>query len=272
MIVIATTAIVIGIPAVYKSVKSIFICISDDANRAYDREIDAALSNSGLRELSSYVVETTSVQVPESQVLIPTKTPSTTPNLEEGKAIAMVAARLGDLWFERPEITVAPVIAPLVDILPSDDGNLKTDTAVLIREKTKVTNHRRIMHRKRNGFTHSIVASVKLTMGTPVRDAANEKVVRKMINDLIGAHGVNIADAAIIVPIAVELVFIANDSEIVANQVRHSKRARERNYAATRGGETVKEWMWRKVFANTALQEAISGPMYGPPSVEPDVG
>jgi len=129
------------------------------------------------------------------------------------------------------------------------DGNIKNPTSIYIQDKTRVTNHRRVMYRQRNNFTKALVAQVKLSIDWRTRDPANEKVARKMIKDAMAEHGLSITDSVRTLPIAIEAVFLPNDAEIYANDWRHSRAARNRVarfYAPEdyNGNLSYIRWIW----------------------------
>jgi hypothetical protein len=137
---------------------------------------------------------------------------------------------------------------PMVGIKESD-GNIKNPTSIYIQDKTRVTNHRRVMYRQRNNFTKALVAQVKLSIDWRTRDPANEKVARKMIKDAMAEHGLSITDSVRTLPIAIEAVFLPNDAEIYANDWRHSRAARNRiaRYYAPEdynGNLSFMRWIW----------------------------
>lgn len=129
------------------------------------------------------------------------------------------------------------------------DGNIKNPTSIYIKDKTRVTNHRRVMYRQRNNFTKALVSQVKMSIDWRTRDPANEKVARKMIKDAMAEHGLSITDSVRTLPIAIEAVFLPNDAEIYANDWRHSRAARNRVarfYAPEdyNGNLSYIRWIW----------------------------
>jgi len=140
---------------------------------------------------------------------------------------------------------------PLVGIRETD-GNIKNSTSIYIQDKTRVTNHRRVMYRQRNTFTKALVAQVKLSIDWKTRDPANEKVARKMIKDAMSEHGLSITDSVRTLPIAIEAVFLPNDAEIFANDWKHSRAAADRinRYykSEDNGNLSTIRWIWNNCF------------------------
>jgi len=141
------------------------------------------------------------------------------------------------------------------------DGNIKNPTSIYIQDKTRVTNHRRVMYRQRNNFTKALVAQVKMSIDWRTRDPANEKVARKMIKDAMAEHGLSITDSVRTLPIAIEAVFLPNDAEIYANDWRHSRAARNRvaRYYAPEdynGNLSYIRWIWNNCTGyNNSMQD-----------------
>lgn len=139
------------------------------------------------------------------------------------------------------------------------DGNIKNSTSTYIQDKTRVTNHRRVMYRQRNTFTNALVSQVKLSIDWKTRDAANEKVARKMIKDAMAEHGLSITDSVRTFPIAIEAVFMPNDAEIYANEWRHSAavaRRIARYYAPEEQNLSSIRWMWNNYFGVQATEQS----------------
>jgi len=145
--------------------------------------------------------------------------------------------------------------------IKENDGNITNPTSVYIQDKTRVTNHRRVMYRQRNNFTKALVAQVKLSIDWRTRDPANEKVARKMIKDAMAEHGLSITDSVRTLPIAIEAVFLPNDAEIYANDWRHSRAARNRvaRYYAPEdynGNLSYIRWIWNNCTGyNNSMQD-----------------
>jgi len=156
------------------------------------------------------------------------------------------------------EESINSTFKPLVGIRESD-GNIKNSTSIYIQDKTRVTNHRRVMYRQRNTFTKALVAQVKLSIDWKTRDAANEKVARKMIKDAMAEHGLSITDSVRTLPIAIEAVFLPNDAEIYANDWKHSKAAADRvtRYykSEDHGNMSTIRWIWNNYF-NTENEQS----------------
>jgi len=148
---------------------------------------------------------------------------------------------------------------PLVGIRETD-GNIKNATSIYIQDKTRVTNHRRIMYRQRNNFTNALVAQVKMSLDWQNRDAANEKVARKMIKDAMAKHGLSITDSARTLPIAITAVFLPSDAEIYANDWRRSA-ATQKRINRFYNGQTLRHparWLWNKLTRNTVVPDMLT--------------
>jgi len=129
-------------------------------------------------------------------------------------------------------------------IMAGPDGTKQSGTAIYVREKTMVTNHRRVMHRQKKKAIHAMVAEIKLRLGTPVHDRANILIVRKMAKDLIDKHKVHPKDAASMLPRVVSYVFIPNDDEIIAGDILRSDRAKQRQDRLTHGKDSIWDLVW----------------------------
>jgi hypothetical protein len=253
---------------------------------------NAILSVEGIEEISTYVEETNG-QSNLSTLSTPMDTSPLKAMLENigtgtkspNSDIMDVARKICDQY---PTLGNQEAIAgnqptspnTLVGIKTSD-GNISNATSVYIRDKTRVTNHRRVMYRNRNNFTRALVAHVKLSIDWETRDAANEKVARKMIKDAMAEHGLSITDSVRTLPIAIEAVFLPNDAEIYANEWRHSRAAKKRiarYYAPEDNGNTgYIQWLWSQCNGRTSdMQDGgrlntMDQPFKTPLSLKPNV-
>lgn len=209
-----------------------------------------------IEELSTYISETqgqTDLSVAET-----TEVPdmfTTHERLQDPKGMRPEDLEFIDRFFSAlkqnsPDaVDRGPVMrTPLVGF-KEDDGNIKNPTSIYIQDKTRVTNHRRVMYRQRNNFTKALVSQVKLSIDWHTRDPANEKVARKMIKDAMAEHGLCITDSVRMLPIALNAVFLPNDAEIYANDWRHSRAYQNRiaRFNAPEdynGNLTYLRWLW----------------------------
>lgn len=223
IIITAAVALTLGASKIAKSI--IILCNHDE----FREEIDEY----GRGDL---VVEPTTCLIETNRV---TTTAAMAQHLPVCGIVANFSNQSGDGAQETSEELVASNL-----IMPGPDGNISTGVAIYQREKIKVTNHRRVLYRKRNNFMHSIVAEIKLK-GMKERTPAHELTVRHMLNDRM--EGINIADRAIILPIALELCFIPTDVEIRAADLGRSSRAKERrNRLSKKPGLTLRR-CWRAI-------------------------
>jgi hypothetical protein len=119
------------------------------------------------------------------------------------------------------------------------DGTTASSTATYVRIKTKVTNHRRVMYRRRRAALHSIVAEIKLRLFQAAPDRANLLAASKMALDLLNKHGVHPKDKAMLHPRIVAHVFIPSDDEIIASDISKCHRARQRVARMKQGNQSL---------------------------------
>jgi len=205
-----------------------------------------------IEELSTYVVETTGQR--SLGVGASPDVPHMLKTREEIQQIENLEFLKKFFAYLKPQsnqdaIVESPTSQSSTVGIKESDGNITNPTSVYIQDKTRVTNHRRVMYRQRNNFTKALVAQVKMSIDWRTRDPANEKVARKMIKDAMAEHGLSITDSVRTLPIAIEAVFLPNDAEIYANDWRHSRAARNRvaRYYAPEdynGNLSYIRWIW----------------------------
>jgi len=230
----------------------------------YQEFTNGMMAVEDIEELSTYIVETTGqrslgVEVNPEATYVPT-TPATWQHIENLEFLRKFFAQLKPPNNQDAVVNSTSSQSSTVGIRESD-GNITNPTSIYIQDKTRVTNHRRVMYRQRNNFTKALVAQVKMSIDWRTRDPANEKVARKMIKDAMAEHGLSITDSVRTLPIAIEAVFLPNDAEIYANDWRHSRAARNRvaRYYAPEdynGNLSYIRWIWNNCTGyNNSMQD-----------------
>jgi len=218
----------------------------------YQEFTNGMMGVENVEELSTYMVETTGqtalcvVTAPELPAMFQRREPEQIKDSTE--FLRRFFAQLKPQDDQDAIVVSSSSPKPRVGF-KENDGNIKNPTSTYILDKTRVTNHRRVMYRQRNNFTKALVAHVKMSIDWKNRDPANEKVARKMIKDAMNEHGLSLTDSNRTLPIAIEAVFLPSDAEIYANDWRHSRAARNRvaRYYAPEdynGNLSYIRWIW----------------------------
>lgn len=95
--------------------------------------------------------------------------------------------------------------------------------------------------RERRSYMNAVVAQVKITMGTPVYNAANILVARRIARQAMEAHGVRPTHISRILPLVVEAVFVESSHEHEARAWGHRVRARQATWFGTWSGAEPQE-------------------------------
>lgn len=206
--------------------------------RDHTNDVDYVADNSSLVELSTCLRETQVQTVAATETVAPIEDgaehfqgPQQSPDPALGIIVPYVAVRAPPSEEVNESSQDLRVVGP--------DGTIHSGTATYVREKTKVTNHRRVLYRCGRKALHTIVAEIKMRMYQPTADRANYLTASKMATDLINKHGIHPRDAAWLHPRVVAHVFIPSNDDIIASDISRSYRAKQRIARMKRGKRSL---------------------------------
>lgn len=94
--------------------------------------------------------------------------------------------------------------------------------------------HRRLPHqrssRERDVYVRTVVAELKVKLGTPVRKASNDAIIRRLARGLMEVHGLRPTHQSAIINQVIAMVYIPSDGEIEASELTNSWVARYRRW------------------------------------------
>jgi len=134
--------------------------------------------------------------------------------------------------------------------------SVPTNGVIIKRTLPEEARHRRLPHHRpnRGKYMSSVVAEIKVKVGTLADSTANRLVVRRLARGICETHGLRPAHQARILPLIIEACLIPSGFEIEANNWG------KRDYAAMRKGWTLERswWEWllgkRLAHANNPTQ------------------
>jgi hypothetical protein len=136
-----------------------------------------------------------------------------------GLVIGTAAVIGGGLWvYKRHRSAVQDLRDDRIKEALVNDPDMVGEVDALLSEGDADGKNRAIPHSKpgRQLYMNSVVAQVKNIMGTPVHNAANLKVARRIARDLMETHGVRPTHASKILPLIIEAVFVESAHEMEA--------------------------------------------------------
>jgi hypothetical protein len=143
------------------------------------------------------------------------------------------AIRAAISWWWRDDLAVRD--NALRDALVDDPCAVDDGSSLLVGEEGKPRSLP-AGRRERRSYANSVVAQVKITMGTPAYNAANVLVARRIARQAMEAHGVRPTHIAQILPLVVEAVFVESTHEHEARAWGHRVRARQAEWFGPRSG------------------------------------
>lgn len=128
------------------------------------------------------------------------------------------------------DLPVAEGAAEPEAVKPKTYTEIGNTEFVVSGDRVEVKQHRRIRKSRNKHYRANVLAVAKCRFGTPARDAAMLKAVRLFIKSLMDDDGIRPAQQRMYLPELIELVFVPDQHEIRAEELRCSVEVRSRKY------------------------------------------
>jgi len=121
------------------------------------------------------------------------------------------------------------------------DGSKRWGQVSMIGGPYEERRHRRLHKHTTNQYMKTLVAEIKVKVGTPEDKECNRQVVRRLARGFMEAHGLRPSHQAAIINTVIELVFTPGDDELKAIRLRNG------DYVRWRKNQRVNSW-WNWFF------------------------